>query len=117
MYYLYDYPAAEAAINIFSRRVEQGFKPKNPVAYLMKVAREKKKEFESQCFESQCEEPQLEELDYFSAKYPEEHKKRVMEAKKVSAEHEQYLRDFRDLLVNKSPPSIPGFTTPGESFN
>jgi len=112
MYYLYDYPAAEAAINIFSRRVEQGFKPKNPVAYLMKVAREKKKEFESQ-----CEEPQLEELDYFSAKYPEEHKKRVMEAKKVSAEHEQYLRDFRDLLVNKSPPSIPGFTTPGESFN
>jgi DNA-binding MarR family transcriptional regulator len=117
MYYLYDFAAAEASINIFRRRVEEGSKLKNPVAYLMKVAREKKKEFESQCFESQCEEPQLEELDYFSAKYPEEHKKRVMEAKKVSAEHEQYLRDFRDLLVNKSPPSIPGFTTPGESFN
>jgi DNA-binding MarR family transcriptional regulator len=117
MYYLYDFAAAEASINIFRRRVEEGSKLKNPVAYLMKVAREKKKEFESQCFESQCEEPQLEELDYFSAKYPEEHKKRVMEAKKVSAEHEQYLRDFRDLLVNKSPPSIPGFKTPGESFN
>ena len=43
MYYLYDYPAAEASINIFRRRIEEGFKPKNPVAYLMKVAREKKK--------------------------------------------------------------------------
>ena len=46
MYYLYDYPAAEASIIIFRRRIEEGFKPKNPVAYLMKVAREKK-EFES----------------------------------------------------------------------
>jgi len=110
MYYLYDYPAAEAAINIFSRRVEQGFKPKNPVAYLMKVAREKKKEFESQ-----CEEPQLEELDYFSAKYPEEHKKRVAEAKRVSAEHERYLKDYRDFLINKAPP-IPGFITPGGCY-
>lgn len=109
MYYLYDYPAAEASINIFRRRIEEGFKPKNPVAYLMKVAREKKKEFESQ-----CEEPQLEEdLDYFSAKYPEEHLKRVEDAKKVCAEHEQYLRDFLD---NKSPPSVPGFSTPGEKL-
>jgi len=111
MYYLYDYPAAEAAINIFSRRIEQGFKPKNPVAYLMKVAREKKKEFESEYEVSQPEE----ELEYFSVQYPEEHKKRVAEAKRVSAEHERYLKDYRDFLINKAPP-IPGFITPGGCY-
>jgi len=111
MYYLYDYPPAEAAINIFSRRVEQGFKPKNPVAYLMKVAREKKKEFESEYEVSQPEE----ELEYFSVQYPEEHKKRVAEAKRVSAEHERYLKDYRDFLINKAPP-IPGFITPGGCY-
>jgi hypothetical protein len=108
MYYLYDYPAAEAAVNIFCRRVGQGFKPKNPVAYLMKTAREKQKEFESQ------EEPQQDsELEYFSAKYPEEHRKRVEAAKRVRAEHEQYLHDFLD---DESPPGIAGFITPGQKF-
>jgi len=111
MYYLYDYPAAEAAINIFSRRVKNGFKPKNPIAYLMKVAREKKKEFESEYEVSQPEE----ELEYFSVQYPEEHKKRVAEAKRVSAEHERYLKDYRDFLINKAPP-IPGFITPGGCY-
>ena len=111
MYYLYDYPAAEASINNFCRQVKNGFKPKNPIAYLMKVAREKKKEFESEYEVSQPEE----ELEYFSIQYPEEHKKRVAEAKRVSAEHERYLKDYRDFLINKAPP-IPGFITPGGCY-
>jgi uncharacterized protein YdaU (DUF1376 family) len=111
MYYLYDYPAAEASINIFRSRVEEGSKLKNPVAYLMKVAREKKKEFESVNDEPQPEE----DLDYFSVKYPEEHLKRVEDAKKVSAEHEQYLRDL-SVFDDRSPPSVPGFSTPGEKI-
>lgn len=110
MYYLYDFPAAEASINIFRRRVEEGSKLKNPVAYLMKVAREKKKEFESVSYEPQIKE----DYEYFSEKYPEKHLKRVEEAKRVSAEHEQYLQDMRMFHNDRSPPSVPGFSTPFE---
>ncbi len=110
MYYLYDFPAAEASINIFRRRVEAGYKFKNPVAYLMKVAREKKKEFESVSYELQIEE----DYEYFAEKYPEEHLKRVEEAKRVSAEHEQYLQDMRMFHDDGSLPSVSGFSTPFE---
>ena len=49
-------------------------------------------------------------------KIPRKHLKRVEEAKRVSAEHEQYLQDMRMFHNDRSPPSVPGFSTPFEIF-
>lgn len=105
LYNLYDFPAAEAAINALRRRIEQGYRVQNPISYLMKVAREKKKEFEI------GETQDFEEQKLFSEKYPEEHKKRLEEAKKIYAERQQYLGEYFGVSKTQTA-SVDGFRAP-----
>lgn len=105
LYNLYDFPAAEAAINALRRRVEQGCRIQNPIPYLMKIAREKKKEFET------GETQEFEEQKLFSEKYPEEHKRRLEEVKKIYAERQQYLQEYFGTS-NEQTASVDGFRSP-----
>lgn len=107
LYNMYDFPAAEVAINALRRRVEQGHRIQNPVAYLMKVAREKKKEFEA------GETREFEEQKPFSEKYPEEHKRRLEEVRKIYAERRQYLEDYLEV-TEKQTASVVGFSVPAQ---
>lgn len=106
LYNLYDFPAAEAAINALRRKIEQGQKVKNPVAYLMKVARLKKQEFETGETEDDDD-----ELKLFSEKYPEEHRKRLEEVKRVYAERQKHLEEY--LACSEAQPAeVEGFKSP-----
>lgn len=107
LYNLYDFPAAEVAINALRRRIEQGHRIQNPVAYLMKIAREKKKEFEA------GETREFEEQKPFSEKYPEEHKRRLEEVRKIYAERRQYLEDYLEV-TEKQTASVVGFSVPAQ---
>lgn len=116
LYNRYDYIAAEEAVNVFHRRKKEGFQPKNPVAYLMKIARETKKRYDNADKDgnaSNYKESPDNRLT-FAEKYPEEHKRRMEEVKRVYAEREQYHKEYIALNGEDPPVAIPGFITPGQ---
>lgn len=108
LYNLYDFPAAESAINTLKNSMKNGNKIRNPVPYLMKVAREKKAEFETESKPDEDEQPKL-----FSRQYPDEDKKRLEEVKKIYAERERNRNEYLSLR-RKAPKPVAGFASLGD---
>jgi hypothetical protein len=101
LYHLYDFPAAEAAISSFAWQIKSGHSIKNPVPYLMGVARKKMQEFSGK------EDEPVVSKRLFSEQHPEDHEQRMSQIRDRYSEHEQFLQELS--RESRRYREVPGF--------